>query len=190
MSRYLSYLLVARDQLMEPGDPLYIVIDSGGGFVSSGVEMIGAMTTIKRPIITISKFAFSMAYSISQRGTERLVLADGTMGQHRARATISGYVNDGELEARLDYLRQLMEVLESFEAMRMGITYEEFKKLISTEYYGVGINAVKRGMADQVAIIECSPELMKDKVVSFEENIFGGVSTISISACPLLNIIY
>jgi ATP-dependent protease ClpP protease subunit len=186
MAAYFSKQLQEKDKLLPAKQPIYVFINSGGGFVSSGIDIINMMSSTTRPIITISSFAFSMAFSISQRGTSRYVLKLGTMGQHRARASIEGYLNDGELESRLDYLRQMMIILEEEEASILKLSYQEYKKLISTEWYGVGKEAVKRGMASSVVEVECSASLKETKTSSFDISIFGSIEISSINGCPLL----
>ena len=64
--------LIALDKL-EPGKPIKLIIDSGGGSCDEGLSIVDAMESLKSPVYTYCRKAYSMA---------AIVLACGAKG-HR-----------------------------------------------------------------------------------------------------------
>jgi ATP-dependent Clp protease protease subunit len=181
-----SMELLLLSTKLSPTDTIYFVIDSGGGSVYAGMDMINVMEIVPQKIVTISIFAFSMAYSLSQRGFERFVASNGIMGQHRARGTFNGQFGDGEVEKRLELWQSIILGLNQYEADRMGVSLEEFKSRTKDEIYGHNQKAIDNGSADKMVKISCSPELIKMKAIVSVTSPFGGSSELTYSACPLI----
>lgn len=165
-----------------------LVINSGGGSVFDGMRLINVMNVIPQKINTIAIFAFSMAYSIFQRGTNRYITELGVIGQHRAKVTLSGQINDGELESRLNWLRGMISIVSTYEAEKMDLSLEEYKSLIKDEMWLNSNNSIKMKAADRVTNIKCS------KALYFKREIFKSWTIIGEkrfykSACPLIDIV-
>lgn len=164
---------------------IYLVIDSGGGSVFAGIDLLNVMNIIPQKIYTISIFAFSMAYSISQRGEKRYITPRGIMGQHRAKGGFSGQFAVGEVEQRLKIMTEVIIDLETYEAKRMDISLEEFQKLIKDEMYVYDLNAVEKKVADEKANISCSKQLLQERMEVKQCSFFGCITS-EFSKCPLV----
>lgn len=181
----LNQKLLRMSFLLPEDATIYMVIDSGGGSVYDGIDLINVMNIIPQKIVTVSMFAFSMAYSISQRGDRRLIGTNGIMGQHRAKGSFSGQFGDGEVEKRLALWKSIIRGLNQYEADKMGITLEEFQKEIKDEMYVYDTNAVDKKVADGVAKLSCSKELVEQLVVKTVKTMFGNY-VVTYSGCPVI----
>jgi len=181
--------LLEKSFLLPAEAEINFVINSGGGSVFDGMRLLQVMEIIPQHINTISMFAFSMAYSISQRGDSRYITSYGTMGQHRAKVTLSGQVYDGELEARLKWIKDQIRSLSTYEASRMQISLKEFRALVKDELWATSEIALEKKMVDDIVSISCSKELIDKKIETSVFTPFGSIIQ-KYSACPLINGIY
>jgi len=182
----ISVKLLKLSTILKPTDTIYVFINSGGGSVYAGIQLINVMNAIPQKIVTISSFAFSMAYSISQRGDRRLIMPNGIMGQHRAKGSFSGQFGDGEVEKRLALWKSIVKSLNTYEAKRMSISLKEFRRRTKDEMYVFDKQAVDNKVADGIADIKCSKDLIT-KTRSEIITTFYGTSKLTYSKCPLIN---
>jgi len=181
----ISQKLLSLSSKLKKDEPIYFVIDSGGGSVMAGMDMINLMEAIPNPIHTISIFAFSMAYSISQRGDVRYIAKRGIMGQHRAKGGFQGQFATGEVESRLGVWTTIVNQLEDFEAQKMGLTLAEFKNVIINEMYVYDKQAVDKKVADEVVQMLCDERLIKQRI-KITQRSFMGSYTQTFSGCPII----
>jgi len=177
--------ILKMDQTLKVGDPIFIVIDSGGGSVFAGLNFIQTIGSIDRPVHTVGMFSFSMAFSIFQRGDTRYVLANSIIGQHRAKGGFQGQFATGEVEQRLGLWTDIIFDLNKYEAGRMGISIETFRSRTKDEMYLYGEFAVGQRGADELAILVCSPELLEGTLEVSNRSPFGS-SVDTFSKCPLI----
>lgn len=165
--------------------PIYLVLDTPGGEVDSGLSLIEFLKSI-RDLNTITLFAASMGSAIQQgvKGTRY-----GTETQismfHRARGTISGYFEDGEMESRLKMAKDIVRGMEKNNASRIGISLEEYKKKVKDEWWIVGDSAIKEHVLDEVVDIHCSNSLVEKKEYA-EVQVFIFSMKVEYSSCPLI----
>jgi ATP-dependent protease ClpP protease subunit len=165
--------------------PIYLVIDSPGGSIDAGNDFIEVAKTIKN-VKTITLFAASMASAIQQAiPGERLITASGVDMFHRARGGFDGQFEDGEVESRLDFAKQIVKNLERSNANRIGLSIPEYKAKVVNEWWAVGSNAVKLNMADDVVAVTCSKELF-DVQETIEMQVFIFVFKLKYSGCPMV----
>ena len=167
-------------------EELFLVLDSPGGSVMAGLNFIQLMKSIPQKVSCIAMYAASMAHGILQQCTgDRYVTENGMIMIHRARGTISGQFNDGEMESRLKFWKQVVTNMEAKNALRQGITLEKYKKLAKDEYWCFGAECVHDNVADFETNIRCGQDLLK-KTITVEKRFFFGSFTIEKSACPLI----
>src|ERR1700692_1248743 len=77
-------------QYFQGNKPLYLFLNTPGGSIQIGLEIIEALKGLGRPINTVSLFSASMGFQIVQGLSERLVLSNGILMSHRAAGQISG----------------------------------------------------------------------------------------------------
>ena len=167
-------------------EELFLVLDSPGGSVMAGLNFIQLIKSIPQKVSCIAMFAASMAHGILQQCTgDRYVTENGMIMIHRARGTVSGQFNDGEMESRLKFWKQVVTSMEAKNAARQGITLEEYKRLAKDEYWCFGAECVHNNVADYETNIRCSKE-MTSKLITEEKRFFFGSFSIEKSACPLI----
>ncbi len=181
-------VLVAKRATHKVADyPIYLVLDSPGGDIEAGLSFIQFAKTVKN-LHTITIFAASMASGIVEAlPGRRLVTDDGMLMFHRARASVEGQVETGELETRLAMIKRLVLRLETVNAQRLGISLAEYKSRIVNEMWMDSEQAMAQGGADKVVDIVCSTELAAKRNSSTVWTFFGGTE-VTYSGCPLFRI--
>lgn len=165
---------------------IYIVLNSPGGSIVAGNKFINFANTFEN-IHTVCMFCASMAHAISQAITgERIATTDNIMMAHRARGSVSGQFEDGELEQRLKLWKKIVRSMEQRNADRIGISLKRYKKLVKDEWWTYGPESKKLNVVDKLVKLKCSKELINKKVQSVVMTIFGPMKGPERSACPLL----
>lgn len=163
--------------------PIYLVLDSPGGDVDSGLQFIEFAKTIPN-LRTITIFAASMAAGIVEGlPGSRLIAGNGTLMFHRAAGQLSGQFEVGEMETRLAMAKEMVRNMEQNNAERLGITLEDYKVKIKDEYWLLSKRAVSEKAADKIIDIVCSQELINTREEISMESIFG-TAHLEFSGCP------
>jgi ATP-dependent Clp protease protease subunit len=163
---------------------LYIVMYTPGGSVSAGSLFIDTARALGKNIHTITIFSASMGYHTVQGLGKRYILPSGVLMSHRA--AVSGLSGQfpGELNERINLLMKSTEELDKIAASRVGLTLNNYKKLIHDELWLTGLDAVKRGHADEVISAKCDASLNGSYYQTF--NTFFGPVDVEFSKCPLI----
>ena len=113
------------------GKPIYLVLDTPGGSVFAGLNLIDFVKGLDREVHTISLFAASMGFQFVQNFNKRYVAPNGVLMSHRAAGGVKGQF-DGELEQRYAMIKRIIDKLdtiasrvESQEKERI-VAYDEF----------------------------------------------------------------
>jgi len=164
---------------LREGDTINIVLDSPGGSIYAGLNLISLMESIPQKVNCIAIFAASMAHSILQAcpGNRYLASNNGVVMIHRAKGSFSGQFNDGEVESRLKTWSHIVMTMEKTNAARMNYAYEEYKSKAKDEWWCTTAQCIKQNFADALVNIRCSKELFRKKV---------RLGRYTFSACPLL----
>lgn len=165
---------------------IYLVLDTPGGSVSAGNQFIDFAKSLPQKIKPISIFAASMGYHMFQSFDERIMQSSSTIMSHRVSlGGLSGQI-PGELITRLNWIIATSNEMDEAAAKRVGLTPEDYKKLIHDELWLNGTDAVRTGHADRLAKIKCSAELIKGTRVETVNTLFGPVE-VKFSTCPIIN---
>lgn len=179
-----------QDQLLtlsgnlDTDDEIYLVLDTPGGSVIAGMSLIDTVKAIPQKVNTITLFAASMGYQTVQNLGTRYIVPSGILMSHRASlGGLSGQL-DGEIESRLNFYKDITGALDAIAAKRVGISLEDYKKLILNEYWAGAFKSVKENHADEIITAKCSKSLMG----TYEEHIntFFGSFKVRFSNCPLI----
>lgn len=163
--------------------PLYLVMDSPGGDIISGLSFIDAVKTIPN-LRTITIFSASMASAIVEAiPGSRLITPSGLIMFHRAAGQLSGQFEVGELESRLQEAKDMVRGMESTNAERLGITLAQYKAKAVNEYWLHSNKAVLDKVVDKIVDIVCSQELIQSRVETEVEMLFSD-TTLEFSGCP------
>lgn len=132
--------------------PMTIVINSPGGSVVDGAEIISAMEAAKGPVNTLCvQICASMAAMIHQYGTHRLMIDRSLVMFHPATGGVQGEVDKSY--SRLTTLRNYIGEMEQNVAKRMNTSYLEYKAHSGVEMWLPAREAIKRGAADSIVYV-------------------------------------
>lgn len=175
--------IIAKVSKLASDEPLYIVMDSPGGSVFAGAVLIDNLKALGHPIHTITIFSASMGYQLVQNLGTRYILPSGVLMSHRAAGGVQGQFY-GEIESRLQMIKDVVDSLDQVAADRTKTTLEEYKKSVQNELWAVGEKAVKTHQADAIARATCDKSLRGTE--SRFVNTFLGQIELIFSKCPII----
>jgi ATP-dependent Clp protease protease subunit len=142
-------------------NPFYIYINSPGGSVDAGLQFINNINWyIKqgKTVNCIVKSAYSMAFIILQNCSNRYVMSSSTLMQHQM--SLGGL--KGPLNNLMNYLEMIQSIsneLDIIVSNRLGLSLEDYRNKIKTDWWLTGNSAIIQGVADEIVIVGCDPEL-------------------------------
>lgn len=144
--------------------PFYLFLDTPGGSIQAGLEMIEGLQGMDRPINTITLFAASMGFQICQNLGDRLILKNGVLMSHQAAGEFGGYfggIHPNQIDSRyalwLDRIKELDE--QTVKRTNGKQTYESYTKQYDHELWMTGAKSVAGGYADRVVRVRCDETL-------------------------------
>lgn len=166
--------------------PIYLYLNTPGGSVYDGLRFIKFAKNI-RNLHTITEFSASMGAAIMQGlPGKRYLVEDGIVMFHRARGSVQGQFEDGELESRLRLWKKIVRKMEIMQANRIGISLSEYKERRMNEWWLYGNEAVTSNVADEEVVVKCSHLLMSKKSKRTVRGFIGNYE-VEESNCPLLD---
>lgn len=168
--------------------PLYLVLNTPGGSIQSGLELIEAMNGLGRKVHTITLFAASMGFQIAQNLDDRLIVKSGVLMSHHARGGVQGEfggVEPSQMGSRLQlWLDRVKEMDEKTAERTKGKqTYDSYIKQYDHEMWLTGTKSVDQGYADRVVKVKCDDSL--SGTTAHEASFFGIPITYELDNCPL-----
>ena len=120
-----------KNQLIEFGkskEPIFVLLNSPGGSVDVGNEIVSLMQAADGPVYTIClSLCASMAAVILEHGTKRFALDRSTIMFHDASGGARGSL--GEMNSLLQFYRRGVEKTNRYIAERSSMKYETFMEL-------------------------------------------------------------
>jgi ATP-dependent Clp protease protease subunit len=179
--------LSALSKVGDSKDPIYLILNTPGGSVTAGIQLIEYMNTLRRPVHSVVQgMAASMGFQILQNSNIRYVTKYGTVMSHQA--SIGGVQGNlpGQVNSRLKSINDLVRVLDEQAVARTKgkHTLKSYQELIRDEYYAVGKSAVEDGFADEVVSLKCDESL--DGTVTKNVQVFIFSVEVEFSKCPLI----
>lgn len=177
------------DARLASGEPIYLVLNTPGGCIDDGLNMIEVLKRLNRPVHTVVLFAASMGFQITQQLGNRYILRDGTLMSHKARGGFYGEF-PGQLDSRYSYYLKRISRMDEQAAKRTNgkHTFQSYRNLIENEYWCDGVDCVAQGFADKVATAKCDKSL--DGIRTEEIKFFFAGMRIQIflnyDKCPLI----
>lgn len=168
--------------------PMYLFLDTPGGSIQAGLELIEFMNGLNRPVHTVTLFAASMGWQLVQHLDKRYVLKYGVLMSHKARGGFQGeFGGDGsQIDSRYGlWLRRLsMMDQQTVDRTNGKKTLKQYQSEYDNELWLNGAEAVKSGYADEVVSIKCDSTLSgsNDKQIVLG---FGFVINASFDKCPI-----
>lgn len=165
-----------------------LFIDSPGGSVIAGADLITSLKDSGKQFRCVLKQAISMAFVIAQTlCNDRVIMNSSILMQHQA--TYGLEANDAErVESMNNFIKSILKSLDEEQANRLGLTTEQFKLKISNDWWMYGKQAIENKAADRLAPVRCSKDLLSE---TYKEDVqfFVFSFTVEKSRCPLIGVI-
>lgn len=168
--------------------PIYLFVNTPGGSIQTGLEMIEALSGSSRTISTVSLFSASMGFQVVQNLGERLILKNGVLMSHRAKGEFSGEFG-GQSPSQIDnryklWLTRIKELDEQTVSRTNGKqTLESYQKAYANELWLTGTQAVEQGYADRIVEVRCDSSL--DGVTTHAVEFLGLHISYDTDNCPI-----
>lgn len=144
--------------------PLYLYLNTPGGSIISGMELIEALKGMGRPVHTVTAFAASMGFQIAQGLNNRYVLKSGILMSHRAAGQFEGSFGGpppSQMDSRYGLWLQITKELDEVAVARTNgkQTLESYQKAYSNELWATGQQSIAGGYADEIVMVKCGEGL-------------------------------
>jgi ATP-dependent protease ClpP protease subunit len=184
-------VVAAAKQLDSPTpskEPLYLVLNTGGGDIDAGIEMIENLQRLNRPVVTITAFAASMGFQAVQGLNTRLIQKNGTLMSHKAKGGFWGEF-PGQMDSRYQFWLKRVENMDKVAVKRAKgkYTLESYQKLVENEFWCEGEDCIEAGFADALVNAQCDKSLSGTRIES-ERFIYEGMAIevqVTFDKCPL-----
>lgn len=148
----------AAKQILELGktsEPMTIILNSPGGSVFDGAEVISAIEAAKGPVNTLCvQLCASMAAMIHQYGTNRLMLNRAVLMFHPAAGGVQGTLD--QIGSRYSLFKSFIGKMEAHVALRAKTSLADYKARSGVELWLDSEDAVRQGYADQLVFVRGS----------------------------------
>lgn len=184
----MSGILSIRDSISGK-KPIYLFLNTPGGSVQSGLELIEALKGIGRPVHTITLFAASMGFQIAQNLDTRHIIKSGVLMSHRAKGTFEGEFggqSPSQVDSRYALWKDRMDEMDQQTADRTNgkQSLASYQAAYASELWRTGQKAVTEGYADKVVTVKCDSSLAG--TTSHQAMILGIIPvTYQLDNCPL-----
>jgi len=178
-----------KDGDLKSGYPMYLFLNTPGGSIQAGLELIEALKGLNRPIHTVTLFAASMGWQLLQHLGDRYVLNYGRIMSHKARGQINGEFGGGpsQLDSRYGLWLRTIDLMDRQTIKRTNgkKTLKQYRSDYDNELWLNGAEAVKHGYADEVVTVKCDKALdeeVRENTIKF----LGMRIRLTMSGCPII----
>ena len=169
---------------LDEDEQVYFWLDTPGGEIYSGNELINTLRSIQRPVHTITNFAASMGYVFVQSLDKRYVVEEGVLMMHRPYVQFEGEFPE-QFTSRINDFSNSIAALDGRIAARIGVPTMEYLNMTEHEYWVSGKRTVDVKMADKVVVVKCDKSL-RGTTTEYFDTFFGKLS-IKWNKCPLIS---
>lgn len=172
---------------LKSGYPIYLLLYTPGGSIQAGLELYDYLKGLNRPIHTITMFAASMGFQTVQHLDKRYITRYGVLMSHSASGSFSGSFGGqrSQLDSRYGMWLRRVEMMDQMTVDRSHFltSLEQFYAMYAPELWLNGVEAVKIGLADAVAIVKCDASLTGSYDKVFNLGLFSVLVTFA--KCPI-----
>jgi ATP-dependent protease ClpP protease subunit len=149
------------DKLLPPEAPIFLVLNTPGGSVLDGMDIVNVAQSLERPVHTLTIFAASMGFVLAQHLNKRFILQNGVLMSHRMKSGTQGEVG-GEMDEMLRFSHIINTIINQGCADRMHMSLSDYNSRVADEWWLFGQNAVDLKAADEVVTFSCSEQLISN----------------------------
>jgi ATP-dependent Clp protease protease subunit len=171
------------------GCEIELVLNTPGGSIQAGLELIEALNGIGCKVNTITQFAASMGFQIAQNLGKRQILQNGVLMSHRATGGFEGEFggkSPSQVESRYALWKARLDEMDRQTVARTGNkqTLESYQDAYDDELWLTGAQSTAQGYADEVVKITCDSSL---EGVTTHKVMFMGIIPVAydLDKCPL-----
>ncbi len=138
-------------ELMDPGKEIQLIINSPGGYVTSGFSIYDTMLSVSSPISTIcSGLAASMGSILLSAGAKgrRFVLNHGRVMIHQPSGGAQGKLAD--IEIQMEEMEKIKKIGAKILADNCGHSVDKIMKDFNRDYWMDANESVEYGIVDKV----------------------------------------
>lgn len=177
--------LLAISDKLGASETIYLVLNTPGGSVGDGLELIELIKGLPQKVSTISLFSASMGFILSQYLGDRYVLENSSLMSHRAYVEgMQGSV-PGTLNTRVNFVNEQLKDVEKAVAKRAGYPLNVYQDMIANELWLSGPDSVKLNFADKVVTARCDKSL-RGSGSTRTVRLFIFQAKITYDKCPLI----
>lgn len=169
-------------------DPIYLYMNTPGGSVQSGLELIEMLKGLGRPVHTITEFSASMGWQIVQSMDNRYVLESAILMSHRAAGQFGGSFggeSPSQLDQRIRLFVQITKELDQQTVRRTNgkQTLESYQRAYASELWLTGRESIEAGYADSIVKIKCDKSL--SGTTQYRTEFLGVPISYELDNCPI-----
>lgn len=180
----------ALHEMLPDDDVIYLVLNTPGGSIDAGLELIDNLKSLNRTIKPICIFCASMGFQIFQNLNERLMVNRGELMSHKARGGFGplefGGKEPSQTTNRISHWTKRVNQLDVTTVQRTKgkQTLASYQDAYDNELWLSSGEAIKGGYADQVVNVVCDSTLAG--VRTQEVDYMGLAITLTFSKCPIV----
>lgn len=134
-------------------EPIYLLLDSPGGYVDPGMTLISAIESSRSPVYTIVyRYCASMCAFLHQYGRQRFMIDRSIILFHPISAGVQGTTD--EMEVQLNFMLKQEDKLLNFISRRAGMPAGLFKQMRTNELILEADDAQQMGLNDKIVAID------------------------------------
>ena len=146
----LIWNLIDGDKPISKREPIKIYIDSWGGSVIDGFEIVDAIKTSKTPVYTyVTGAAYSCGLIVAMAGHKRFAYPHSSFLMHEG--SIGSDIQDAhKFKKYAEFYNVQLEQMKKFVLENTKITSEEYDKISKDDNWYTAEQALEKGFIDEV----------------------------------------
>lgn len=134
--------------------PILLYINSNGGSVDAGFQLIDAIMCSKTPVYTINTgYQYSMGFLIGLSGHKRFATPNAKFLMHDGTNFI--YNSGSKARDQMEFQTRVEDRIKQFVLSRSHISSEEYDKKMRIEWYMFAEEAKAKGFVDYIVGADC-----------------------------------
>ena len=164
---------------------LFIFLDTPGGDVFAGLELVNYIKTLEslnRTVSCIANKAYSMGFVILQYCTNRYITPHAKVMQHQmALGGVGGSLFN--INSYMRFINSLEAQTGLDQATRINMSYDKFITAVRDDWWIYGRDIIHHNVADEVVNVVCgfTPVQIQEKIITM----FGKIKVVY-SSCPII----